>query len=240
MEISKADMLELKKKNINFEKAFKKLNQNYPIQYIIGDVDFLNTKIKVDERALIPRYETEFLVDKTLKKLKQLALTKPKILDLGTGSGCIAIALKKNYDCEVTAVDISKQAISLAQTNATLNKTKITFLKQSMLKTSYKNYDIIISNPPYVSKKEEVGKEVKYEPENAIFAKEDGLYYYKRILNKIAKLKQKPLLIIFEIGSNQKQELTNYILKVLPNYKYEFTKDLSNKDRYLFLECIKK
>ncbi len=105
----------------DLQSVINKINNNYPVQYLIGNVEFYNTLIKVDERVLIPRYETEFLVDKTIQKIKKLKIKNPNILELGTGSGCIAIALKKNIKCSITSVDISKEAIDLALENAHQN-----------------------------------------------------------------------------------------------------------------------
>ena len=99
----------------NIEEIVKKLESHYPVQYLIGNVEFLNTVIEVDERVLIPRFETELLVAKTIEKIKKMSLQKPKILDLGTGSGCIAIALKKNINADVTGVDISDKALEVAK-----------------------------------------------------------------------------------------------------------------------------
>ena len=98
----------------NIEEIVKKLESHYPVQYLIGNVEFLNTVIEVDERVLIPRFETELLVAKTIEKIKKMSLQKPKILDLGTGSGCIAIALKKNINADVTGVVISDNAVVVA------------------------------------------------------------------------------------------------------------------------------
>ena len=217
------------------EEVIKKLNNHYPVQYLIGNVEFLNTKILVDERALIPRYETELLVDKTLNRLKKLNTTNPKILELGTGTGCIAISLKKNYPCEITSVDISKQSLELAQENATLNNVEINFMNQDMLEVPYDNYDVIISNPPYVAYEEVVGPETKYEPQNALFANNHGLFFYEEIIKKIKNLINKPRLIAFEIGCSQGDNIIQFTQMYLPNYQCIIEKDLANKERYAFI-----
>jgi len=219
----------------NLEETIKKLNESYPVQYLIGDVEFYNTKILVDERVLIPRYETEFLVEKTIQKLKELNILNPNILELGTGSGCISIALKKNIECKVTAVDISKGAISLAKENAKLNQVEINFETKDMLDKNYEYFDCIISNPPYVSKEEQVGKETKYEPQSAIFAKEEGLFFYKEIIKKIAKTVKKPKLIAFEIGYQQGDSIKELTKTYLSTYQCRIEKDLAKKERYAFL-----
>lgn len=232
--VSQVDWELLVKKYDNIEEIVRKLNNNYPVQYLIGDVPFLNTIIKVDERVLIPRFETEYLVEELIKKINRLNI-KVDILDLGCGSGCIGIALKKNLDVHVTCVDISADAISLARENALLNHVDINFINKSMFDISYDNYDVIVSNPPYVSYDEEVGKEVLYEPQNALYALDDGLFYYKEIIKKISLLKNKPLLVAFEIGYLQGNRIKNLVLEMLPEYIFELKKDLAGKDRYVFL-----
>lgn len=222
----------------NIEEVLDKLEAHYPVQYLIGNVEFLNTIIHVDERVLIPRFETELLVEKTIQKLKKMKLENPNILELGTGSGCISIALKKNIDCKVSAVDISEDAIQVARENATLNKVSIDFKVQDMLNINYEGYDLIISNPPYVSETEPVGKETQYEPQNALFAKEKGLFFYQEIIKKISELSTKPKLIAFEIGMTQGNELLEFSKKHLFTMTSSIEKDLTGRDRYLFIERV--
>lgn len=222
----------------NIEEVLDKLEAHYPVQYLIGNVEFLNTIIHVDERVLIPRFETELLVEKTIQKLKKMKLENPNILELGTGSGCISIALKKNIDCKVSAVDISEDAIEVARENATLNKVSIDFKVQDMLNINYEGYDLIISNPPYVSETEPVGKETQYEPQNALFAKEKGLFFYQEIIKKISELSTKPKLIAFEIGMTQGNELLEFSKKHLSTMTSSIEKDLTGRDRYLFIERV--
>ncbi len=222
----------------NLEEVLDKLEAHYPVQYLIGNVEFLNTIIHVDERVLIPRFETELLVEKTIQKLKKMKLENPNILELGTGSGCISIALKKNIDCKVSAVDISEDAIQVARENAKQNKVSIDFKVQDMLNTNYEGYDLIISNPPYVSETEPVGKETQYEPQNALFAKEKGLFFYQEIIKKISELSTKPKLIAFEIGMTQGNELLEFSKKHLSTMTSSIEKDLTGRDRYLFIERV--
>ncbi len=236
--VSQADWELLVKKSSNLTEIVDKLNNHYPVQYLIGNVPFLNTVIKVDERVLIPRFETEFLVAEIIKKIKKLNI-QPKILDLGSGSGCISIALKKNLDCDVIGVDISQDAINLAKDNATSNNVDVKFINKSMFDISYEKFDMIISNPPYVSYDEEVGKEVLYEPAVALYALDNGLFYYKEIIKKISLLNNKPLLVAFEIGYQQGDCLKNLVINLLPDYNFELKKDLAGKDRYVFLNKIK-
>lgn len=231
--ISEPDWIILTKKYPNAEELLDKLT-NYPPQYLIGNVDFYGSIINVDERVLIPRYETELLVDKTIKYAKIIFTNKINIIDLGTGSGCIAISLKKNLDCNLTALDISKDALSLAKTNAQLNNTEITFINRSMTENLTNNYDIIISNPPYIPYDGFIEEKVKNnEPNIALFAKDNGLYFYKEILNKHLDNLNSPGIIAFEIGDNQK-ELLEPLVKEL-NLKYSFENDLQGLPRYLFI-----
>ena len=226
----------LKQKYPNQEQELvEKLATHYPVQYLIGNVEFLNTTINVDERALIPRFETELFVEKVIEKIKIMNLDNPSILDLGTGSGCISIALKKNITCEVTGVDISLNAITLAKENAKQNNVSIIFKQENMLTTSYEGFDIIVSNPPYVSEIERVGPETKYEPQNALFAPNQGLYFYEKIIEKISKLTKKPKLVAFEIGMTQKEAIKNLAQKYLSNCNIYGEKDLTNRDRYIFI-----
>lgn len=203
-------------------------------QYLIGNVEFLNTKITIDKRVLIPRFETEYLVDKTIKYASNIFNKTINIIDLGTGSGCIAIALKKNLDANITALDISSDALEVAKQNAILNNTDITFVNQSMTEPLKNNYDIIISNPPYIPYDGYVQEIVKNnEPPLALYASDNGLYFYKYILNNHIKNLNKPGLIAFEIGDNQRQSLEPLVDKL--NLKYSFEKDLQGLDRYLFI-----
>ena len=236
MDISSKDreLLEKKYPN-NLDEILTKINNGYPIQYLIGNVEFLNTIINVDERALIPRFETELLVDKTIKYINKIFNKQVNIIDLGTGSGCIAIALKKNTNSLVTALDISNDALSLAKENAKNNNIDITFIKGNMEDELNDNYDIIISNPPYIPLDGYVSDSVKNnEPSIALYAPDKGIYYYKQIINKHFKRLNKPGLMAFEIGDNQLKYLEEFLKeKGVNNYKFEV--DLTNRVRYLFI-----
>ena len=151
------------------EEALKLLENGYPVQYIIGNVDFYGNIINVNENVLIPRFETEYLVDKTIKYINKLNNKELDILEIGTGSGCISIALKKSLKSDIDAIDISAKAIEVAKTNAINNNVKINFLECDIHKfKSNKKYDLIISNPPYVPYNSIVDEKIKYEPQNAI------------------------------------------------------------------------
>ncbi len=218
------------------EQAFRKLKKGYPVQYLIGNVEFYNSIIKVNKNVLIPRFETELLVEKTINYAKKMFNKKLDIIDFGTGSGCIAIALKKELDANITAVDISSEALKLAQENAILNEVDINFIEGDIAKKPLGKYDIIISNPPYLSYDGFVEEKVKkYEPHLALFAADDGIYFYKKILAYSKDILKEKFLIAFEIGSDEKESLTKLLEEHYPNYKYEFQKDFHNLDRYLFI-----
>ena len=229
--------LELLKKKYpnNLEQVIKKIDEGYPIQYAIGNVEFLNTIINVDERVLIPRFETELLVDKLIKYIKGIFDKKVTIIDLGTGSGCIAIALKKNLDCDIVALDISKDAIELAHENALNNNVEISFVIGSIDNELPDTYDIIVSNPPYIALNGYVSDSVKkYEPSLALYAPDNGIYYYEQIISKHYNKLNIPGIIAFEIGDNEQSLLEDILLKHhISNYKFE--NDLTNRVRYLFI-----
>ncbi|MGN1379343.1 MAG: peptide chain release factor N(5)-glutamine methyltransferase [Bacilli bacterium] len=218
------------------KKALKKLKKGYPVQYLIGNVDFLGIEIDVNKNVLIPRFETEGLVDKLTKLIKQFNFNNPNILDIGTGSGCISIYLKKNIECNLTAIDISKKAINLAKNNALKTNVTINYINISIEKfISNVKYDIIVSNPPYVSYFESVDKKTKFEPQVAIFSKNNGLYFYEIILQKSINLLNKKNIIAFEIGQNQGESIKTIALKYYPKSIIKIEKDLTSKDRYVFI-----
>ncbi len=220
-----------------WDESIKKLNEGYPVQYIIGNVEFYNCIINVNENVLIPRFETEYLVQDVIKLFKEHQILQPDILDIGTGSGAIAIALKKNYPCFVSAIDISEKAIKIAKENAKLNHTNILFMEKDINEfDSNIKYDCIISNPPYVLKDEYVDEKTKYEPDNAIFVPNgDGLFFYRIILQKSINLLKKPGIIAFEIGNAQKDSLASLAKEYYPDSIIIQKKDLNNLDRYLYI-----
>lgn len=219
----------------NIKEIIEKLNHNYPVQYLIGNVDFYDCQIKVNESVLIPRFETELLCEKIIKKLQTIKYPL-NVIDLGCGSGCISIALKKNLNINMTALDISEKALNVAIENAKINQVDINFLHQSIEEVNLTNYNVIISNPPYVSYNESVDLATKYEPQNAIFSSENGLYFYQQILKKIKFLPNHPKLIAFEIGMNQGNDIKKIFEENLSNYKFSIEKDYSGKDRFILIE----
>ncbi len=231
-----SEVNELLKVSKNIEQDYKLLKDNYPIQYLIGYVNFYGYKINVNKNVLIPRYETEYLVEKTIGYANKIFNKKINVLDLGTGSGCIAIALSKNINSDVIGIDISDKALEVARLNAYKNNINIKFIKNDMLNNIKDKYDLIISNPPYISKDEVIMEMVdKYEPHEALYAPNNGLYYYESILKNISNNLNNKFLIAFEIGYTQAKDIKDIINKYLNNVNIIVEKDLSGKDRYIFI-----
>lgn len=234
----------LKENNLdetNLIKYQKELLNNRPIQYIVGNVNFYGNIIEVNEDVLIPRYETEFLVEKTISLAKKYFPQKIDILDLGTGSGCIAITLKKHLKSNIDALDISNKALAIARKNAQNNNVKINFLNKDIATYQEKQYDLIISNPPYISEEEEIMDLVKNnEPHIALYAKDNGLYFYKKIIDNLPLITKEKYLLALEIGYNQAIPISEYAKNKLKDINITVEKDLSNKDRYIFITNIKK
>ena len=235
--ITKQDWILLENKYINLEPIVEKINNGYPVQYLIGNVDFYGYKILVNPRVLIPRFETETLVEKTIKHIKDLKLNKASLLEIGTGSGCISIALKKEIkSLEITAMDKSRKALKVAKKNGKLNKVNINFIKKDLFNYNLINkYDVIVSNPPYITKGDKVSINTKYEPEMAIYVNNDPLEFYKKIFEiGLTSLNPKSLIAL-EIDENEGPNLKKLAKEYYPKAKILLNKDLAGKDRYLFI-----
>lgn len=221
----------------NLNDAIKRLNNNEPVQYIVGNVNFYGYEIDVDKRVLIPRRETEELVEEVIRRTK--AFSNPKIVDIGIGSGAIAISLSKELNLPVIGVDISLDALDVAKKNITKNSANVTLYDGDMLKPLIDNkikIDIIVSNPPYIALDEKIEDIVKNnEPHIALFAENNGLEYYESILKDAHKVLNDKFLIAFEIGATQKDDVTKMVYKYFKDVKVEIKKDLSLKDRMLFV-----
>jgi len=227
----------LKRYSKNYDEAIKRFNEGEPVQYIVGDVNFYGNIINVDKRVLIPRFETEELVEKTVEYIKK-HYQNPNIVDLGTGSGCIAITLKKMFpNSNIDAVDISLDALELAQENAKSNGVDINFIHGDMLKPLTKKYDVIISNPPYIAYDEEIMDVVKNnEPHIALYADNNGLYFYEEIIKNAYKYLKNNGLIAFEIGYKQSEKIKEFKDKYLPKATFELKYDMTGRERFIFIK----
>ena len=214
------------------EEIYKKLAAHIPAQYIIGQAEFFGMQLKVDERVLIPRPETEELVDLILTENPEKNL---KVLDIGTGSGAIALALAKNRpDWSVTAADISQDALDIAEENAKLISADLIFIKSDCFSEISSKYDIIVSNPPYISREDEseIGLNVLHsEPHLALFADEDGLAIYRRIAEDAREYLKDGGKIYLEIGYKQGQSVSDLFRKHLPEKRVRTLKDQFGQDR---------
>ena len=195
--------------NGDINDAIKRLENGEPVQYIVGNVDFYGYILNVNKDVLIPRRETEELVEEVIKRSK--LFNNPTIIDIGTGSGAIAISLSKELNCHVYASDISNKALMVAKENAIKNNANITFLQGDMLKPFIDNkikVDIIVSNPPYIKENEEIEDIVKNnEPNIALYAKNNGLEFYESILKDANRVLKEKYLIAFEIGKTQGDDI---------------------------------
>ena len=219
------------------EEIYKKLAAHIPAQYIIGHAEFFGMQLKVDERVLIPRPETEELVELILAENLKDNL---KVLDIGTGSGAIALALAKNRpDWSVTAADISQDALDLAMDNARNQNLNIFFKKSDCFAEISEKYDIIVSNPPYISREDEseVGLNVLHsEPHLALFADENGLAIYRRIAEDAKDYLTDGGRIYLEIGYKQGQSVPALFRKHLPEKRVRTLKDRFGQDRMVVID----
>lgn len=219
------------------EEIFKKLAAHIPAQYIIGHAEFFGMQLKVDERVLIPRPETEELVELILTENPEKNL---KVLDIGTGSGAIALALAKNRaDWSVTAADISQDALDLSFENANAQNLNLSFIKSDCFSEISAKYDIIVSNPPYISREdqEEVGLNVLHsEPHLALFADEDGLAIYRRIAEDSKDYLNDGGKIYLEIGYKQGQSVPDLFRKNFPEKRVRTLKDQFGQDRMVVID----
>ena len=222
---------------IEWKKGEELLSLGISPQYIVGNVNFYGNIINVDKRVLIPRFETELLVEKTINYINKLFNKKVSVLDLCTGSGCIAISLKKNVLCDVTASDISDGALEVADCNIKNNNVIIKLIKSDLFNNINDKFDVIISNPPYIDYDEEIDKIVKdNEPHVALYASNNGLYFYDKILKNCKDRLNDKYLICFEIGYKQALKIKEMIFKYLgKDINISIEKDYSDKDRYIFI-----
>ena len=224
---------------LKFEKALNRLKKEEPIQYILGKTEFYGYPFLVTKDTLIPRPETEELVEWILQELEFQKKKKTSILDIGTGSGCIAISLaKKNKNLSVSAIDISKKAIEIAKQNAKINEININFIEKDILLTKEldTSFDIIVSNPPYVRELEKVeikNNVLQNEPHSALFVSDSNpLIFYSKIADLAKNHLTKNGLLFFEINQYLGQE-TKVMLSKKGFKNIELRKDLFGNDRMI-------
>lgn len=217
--------------------GIKLLESDIPVQYIVGNVDFYGNTINVNNNVLIPRFETELLVDKLIKRCKDKFSKKIDILDLCTGSGCIAITLDKEIDSNVDAIDISCDALDVALENNKKNKTNVNFFESDIFSNVNKKYDVIVSNPPYISYDEDIMDIVRNnEPHIALYAIDDGVYFYKEIIRDMSNYLNDNFIVAFEIGEKQSGLIVDIINLYFNDVNISIEKDYNDRERFIFIE----
>ena len=227
----------------NEEKYFslieKHIKEDVPLSHLVGFEYFYDRKYKVTKDVLSPRMETEELMYKVIEYVKASNKNKFKILDLCTGSGIIAITLKKELEqvsVDVIASDISEEAIEVAKENAQSHDATIKFIKSDIFNNIDNKFDIIVSNPPYIDRKDEVTMQdnvLKYDPHLALFAEEEGMYFYRKIIEQANDYLNENGVIFFEIGYDQKDKIIK--LADMNGFSAEVYRDINGRDRMAFL-----
>lgn len=227
----------------NEEKYFslieKHIKEDVPLSHLVGFEYFYDRKFKVTKDVLSPRMETEELIYRVVEYVKSTKKNNLKILDLCTGSGIIAITLKKElsqFSIDVVASDISEEAIKVAKENVQVHDATIKFIQSDIFDNIADKFDIIVSNPPYIDRKDEVTMQdnvLKYDPHLALFAEEEGMYFYRKIIEQANDYLNENGVIFFEIGYDQKDKIIK--LADLNGYSAEVYKDINGRDRMAFL-----
>ena len=227
--------IESEKLEILNKSIYEYVHNHKPVQYILGYTYFYSNKFFVNENVLIPRFDTEVVVESAINEIKEIFSDNIDIVDIGTGSGCIAITLFKELNnASVDAIDISSKAIEVAKTNALNLSAKINFIENDMLKGINKTYDVIISNPPYIDVNEDIMDLVRNnEPKLALFSDDNGLYHYKTILDQSLNCLKENGIIIFEIPDNKCDLISEYAKKYYNDIKV--IKDYNNQRRVLII-----
>lgn len=223
-----------------FQLINKHIKDDTPLSHLVGFEYFYDRKFKVTSDVLSPRMETEELVYKVIDYIRKNNLTNIKILDLCTGSGIIGITLKKEleeFDVKILASDISSRALTVAKENASSLEADISFVESDLFSNIQDKFDIIVSNPPYIAhddKKTIKENVLNYDPHLALFADEEGMYFYRNIIEKSRQYLNEKGVIFFEIGYNQKEK----IITLGENNKFETVvyKDINGRDRIAVLK----
>lgn len=221
----------------------KRRGAREPLQYIRGEVDFFDCRFKVTSAVLIPRNETEILVDIIYQELSKLPLAGCQLWDICCGSGCIGISLKKKFpDLQVYLSDFSEAALQIAKANAELNQVRVVFVQGDLLQPfKGEQADFVVCNPPYVAESEwnSLEQEVKFEPKSALIGGDDGLSFYRRLAAELKNHLKPKAKAWLEIGANQGKSIQMLFEpdKISSKWKVcRFAKDWSNRDRFFFLE----
>ena len=224
---------------IYFSLIEKHIREDMPLSHLVGFEYFYDRKFKVTKDVLSPRMETEELIYRVIEYVKATKKDSIKILDLCTGSGIIAITLKKELELKsvcIIASDISEEALVVAKENAELNNADIKFIQSDIFNNIDEKFDIIVSNPPYIDRKDEITMKtnvLSYDPHLALFAEEEGMYFYRKIVEEAKNYLNDSGVIFFEIGHDQREKIIK--LADINDYHAEVYKDLNGRDRMAFL-----
>ena len=225
-----------------FQDGMQRYMNGEPIQYINGKENFFSRDFIVNENVLIPRYETEELVENILYKIDDYFddYSSIDLCDVGTGSGAIAITLAlEEPKLNVVATDISEEALEVAKANASELDAQVTFYQGDMLEPlidRQQKFDIFVSNPPYIPQDQEIESVVKdNEPHVALFGGNDGLYFYRKIFKDVRHVLKDRALLAFEMGFDQRELMSQAVGQYFPGIPYEIIKDINGKDRMLFI-----
>ena len=237
-----SEQLSKEKEELYFSLIDKHIEKNVPLSHLAGFEYFYDRKFKVTKDVLSPRMETEELIYKVIEYIKSINKNNIKILDLCTGSGIIGITLRKELESkslEVVASDISEEALKVAKENAIMNEAEVKFIQSDIFENINEKFDIIVSNPPYIAYNDKITMEdnvLNYDPHLALFAEEDGMYFYREIVENAKEYLEEDGLVFFEIGYDQREK----ILKLANEngFKAEVYKDINGRDRMAILARI--
>ena len=237
-----SEQLSKEKEELYFSLIDKHIEKNVPLSHLAGFEYFYDRKFKVTKDVLSPRMETEELIYKVIEYIKSINKNNIKILDLCTGSGIIGITLRKELESKslkVVASDISEEALKVAKENAIMNEAEVKFIQSDIFENINEKFDIIVSNPPYIAYNDKVTMEdnvLNYDPHLALFAEEDGMYFYREIVENAKEYLEEDGLVFFEIGYDQREK----ILKLANEngFKAEVYKDINGRDRMAILVRI--
>ncbi len=237
-----SEQLSKEKEELYFSLIDKHIEKNVPLSHLAGFEYFYDRKFKVTKEVLSPRMETEELIYKVIEYIKSINKNNIKILDLCTGSGIIGITLRKELESkslEVVASDISEEALKVAKENAIMNEAEVKFIQSDIFENINEKFDIIVSNPPYIAYNDKITMEdnvLNYDPHLALFAEEDGMYFYREIVENAKEYLEEDGIVFFEIGYDQREK----ILKLANEngFKAEVYKDINGRDRMAILVRI--